>query len=878
MKKVTKLYSPEGKDFKVKVKGLSSVPRAQDDSDMQSNNDAEAPQPGYRYFTPQPDRKRPLLPPVPSTSTPAVHPKIREDDAQQSIKESFSKATALVDTNKGKKSNAGLLPPSLNPEHRPGTRPQFLTPQPTRHNSNLVDRTPSVNDGSPVGPDARPALKNEHLTFLNSSDSPDLSRSPSPHTPISPLAAPAHKTKKTASQHSLDSGLTTESSPSPSPNIPFLKEIFLSDRKSHRKLKRIVGALTGLVLGGFLFLGLYFGLEYSLVASIVMTIMATIIMSLTLAFSVRARCVAALMIPTLCTSRGRAAFLAIIVTLLLTGPIGNIYTNAKVTSNSLSCSAELAQNQTLLIRDVAREIFDVYVQTLMDSVRNLQEASATFQDAFQPVENALNEFLETLGNAKETVRDTASRCEQVINRAYEDCIQASNDGYRGCRNSLGRVPNFGNARLNEACNSFNNFRQEVCDNLGNTDVVCEVPTFVDNLLDRADRVIQKALNDILQLFNTDVDFESYWENRLNQSQTFDSIQAAIQQELEDSFSFLNLAFAVIDKILALSIVFLLIRSYQYHSKYHTKDNFDNCYITEEFKLLDERRQKSGLEPLLPLKKSERRQLINSSAVSLSKPEKGLFKLGLVTVLLHAVIATILIVADHGLFWLLSLISRHGRVRFEISGEGGTDLTIGGSGVLSPLIQSLFVAGFEATNEFNVSLDTERCLPNPVPPNEILSVGIGVLYLIALVMVLLQAYALRLRRRIASYFYPEREQERIQYLYNHTLQRRQNLFKLLKQRIRETKHEMEVKQRVSFIAYLSAKYPFWRRVFCWLGQEKRVCLGCADVDNGTFKSCGNPDCSGLYCRECLHEINSTCTLCQEIVAGSDLSRGVVEHRV
>ncbi|XP_022102122.1 DC-STAMP domain-containing protein 2-like [Acanthaster planci] len=395
---------------------------------------------------------------------------------------------------------------------------------------------------------------------------------------------------------------------------------------------------------------------------------------------------------------------------------------------------------------------------------------------------------------------------------------------------------------------------------------------------RHSETVTRALDDVRQLFNTDVDFETYWENRFNRSQTFDSIQAAIQQELEDSFSFLNLAFSVIDKIVAVSIVFLLIRSYQYHSKYRTKDRFDNCYITEEFKLLDERRQKSGREPLLPLKKSERRRLINLSSVSLSKPEKGLFKLGLVTVLLHAVIAAILILADYGLFWLLSLISRHGRVKFEISGGGGTDLTIGGSGVLSKLIQSLFVEGFAAASEFNVTLDTEHCLPNPVPPNEILSVGIGVLYLTALVMVLFQAYALRLRRRIASYFYPEREQERIHYLYNHTLQRRQNLFKLLKQRIRQTKHEMEVEQRVSFVAYLSAKYPFWRRVFLWLGQEKRVCLGCADVDNGTFKSCGNPDCSGLYCRECLHEINSTCTLCQEIVVGSDLSIGVVEHRV
>lgn len=58
-------------------------------------------------------------------------------------------------------------------------------------------------------------------------------------------------------------------------------------------------------------------------------------------FVVRARCVAALMVPTICTSRGRAAFLTFIVTLLLRGPIHNIYLNSNEVSDSMSCSAQV---------------------------------------------------------------------------------------------------------------------------------------------------------------------------------------------------------------------------------------------------------------------------------------------------------------------------------------------------------------------------------------------------------------------------------------------------------------------------------------------------------------------------------------------------------
>lgn len=58
--------------------------------------------------------------------------------------------------------------------------------------------------------------------------------------------------------------------------------------------------------------------------------------------TVRARCVAALMLPTLCTSKGRGAIYAIIIGLLLSGPIQNIYSNSEETSNSMSCSAEVS--------------------------------------------------------------------------------------------------------------------------------------------------------------------------------------------------------------------------------------------------------------------------------------------------------------------------------------------------------------------------------------------------------------------------------------------------------------------------------------------------------------------------------------------------------
>ena len=92
--------------------------------------------------------------------------------------------------------------------------------------------------------------------------------------------------------------------------------------------------------------------------------------------------------------------------------------------------------------------------------------------------------------------------------------------------------------LGQICD-IGNLGQGACDRLRDADAICEAPALVENLLRQAVGEIKKSLEDFLRMFDIDVDFQSYWESRVNQSQSFESIQAAIEQELEDSFSSLN---------------------------------------------------------------------------------------------------------------------------------------------------------------------------------------------------------------------------------------------------------------------------------------------------------------------------------------------------
>ncbi len=402
----------------------------------------------------------------------------------------------------------------------------------------------------------------------------------------------------------------------------------------------------------------------------------------------------------------------------------------------------------------------------------------------------------------------------------------------------------------------------VCKGYGTSaTAICQVPEFVDDTVSNT----LDGIGNVYEQFTTDINFLPYWDHRENKSNTFANIQESIEEDIDHAIEFIEYIFSILDKLIALSVVYLLYRSYMYHTDFRTKDKFDNFYITKKFEELDAARKEKGKKTLLPLKKSEKVRLIDVTSFRLSKPEKGLFKLGLANLLAHICIATILILVDYGLYWLLLVIKENGSIQVDLSGEGGVTLEISGSSAMSEFLREVFQEGFGYDSSFNVSYDNTRCLPVGSKPNHILATGIGICYVIALFTVLFQAYALRLRRRIAAYFYPEREMERLYFIYNDTLKKRQTLFKFLKDVIKQKKKERDATERVSLRVFLADRYPILKKIFkiLHITTEQRMCFGCDSDDDGTFKECkSDGKCTGLYCDECLKVTNNTCTICGE----------------
>ena len=143
------------------------------------------------------------------------------------------------------------------------------------------------------------------------------------------------------------------------------------DRGKDPVIRMIFSVICGLIIGFILFCWMYFCLSYPMIVALSVAIAVAILAILALALSRLVRCITALTLPSVCTTRGRIACIILVTGLLIGGPVKNIYHNMHEVSRSMACSAEQAFNQSMLLL----EPFDSMMQQLETTVAKLEYAA-----------------------------------------------------------------------------------------------------------------------------------------------------------------------------------------------------------------------------------------------------------------------------------------------------------------------------------------------------------------------------------------------------------------------------------------------------------------------------------------------------------------------
>lgn len=333
---------------------------------------------------------------------------------------------------------------------------------------------------------------------------------------------------------------------------------------------------------------------------------------------------------------------------------------------------------------------------------------------------------------------------------------------------------------------------------------------------------------------------------------------SVKEEVENHFrKYLN--FDVLLKVATmLSLLFLLICCWMYYFRFLHILSYDNVYATRLLKRYDQHCSERGSTQLFPLRPREKVKIIDSISLSMSQLERKSLLISLVLYLFQCVVTVILYVADWTLYTFMEIIIRN--VNQSDSSSWNETATF-----------RVDFINFELNIPF--SFDAKQCLVVPSQVSEKSVIILIVVYIILGLAVLSQAYCLRFRHAIVAYFYPERNSERIQYLYNKLLRKRERAKMTLKFQFPFRKANSVKIIRIATVppAVPAAADPGSRKtvkqsclsVVRKLGLFRRYCFVCGLAENSNFQKCNNfPVCLCIYCPCCFDDRNNTCLVCDE----------------
>ena len=175
-------------------------------------------------------------------------------------------------------------------------------------------------------------------------------------------------------------------------------------------------------------------------------------------------------------------------------------------------------------------------------------------------------------------------------------------------------------------------------------------------------------------------------------------------------------------------------------------------------------------------------------------------------------------------------------------------------------------GINIDGTFQAHITLDKCLPKPSSPSGGTVAGFLVLYLLALCFVMLRGYAMRMRRKIAAYYYPEQEASRMEYLHKTIRHKRIARQRFLRQEVKSAHKESFMKKKFRLSTWLTSKCPCMEKVIP--SREQLECSSCEEKQ-GAFGSVTLTKCTGVredvactavYCDDCRVILQGVCPLC------------------
>ncbi|XP_061574077.1 DC-STAMP domain-containing protein 2 [Cololabis saira] len=567
------------------------------------------------------------------------------------------------------------------------------------------------------------------------------------------------------------------------------------------------------------------------------------------------------MLPSMCSARGRSFLLLLFMSVLLSGPVSNTLQNTDRVASSLLCGAELAANQTQeLLQRAATPLFSV-LDDIREISRNAHAVAGRVRNFITALEESVRHVARTLRNVLHFLVDIGDVCNAKLGTPYRKCRQVFTEARSDCRDLLGDF-----SFLCDVVSSF----MPLCQLARAGELFCTIPSYIaQHLKQRLADPTVAAFRKMMEQFEFNISASVNLDLDANSSRSLRQVSQDIMREVSSDLQM----FQWLSEPLVYSSLFLLgwsfLRAVLYRRRYLRTLSFDNVYITAQFQELDQQLSSGGGASVLPLSRRERQTYISPLSFQLSGAERRSVVKGVASVLRHLLMGVLLVGLDFLLFWILDQVQH--QLKGDVVARAPVLLAVqvDGSGYASDVFRDL-VSSFNVLQGGNVTVISRKCLLEPSEPDYTACFLLGFLLGLALLVSLTGGLVQRCRRLVCAFYHPEREQERILFLHQQILDQRTALGRALRRSVVRNQADREDDGGggggggESLLQTLLTRFPGAAHLSRLLGPSSGLtCLACGEelrAEDADTVTCDVPRCSGSYCQPCFLSLGRTCGVC------------------
>ncbi|RZC37622.1 DC STAMP domain containing protein, partial [Asbolus verrucosus] len=428
-----------------------------------------------------------------------------------------------------------------------------------------------------------------------------------------------------------------------------LYKVFFS-KNDHRILKKIFSFLFGVLLGvGFYHLILV-DLNFTEGASLLMGAVMCLLLGFGNAFSSQIRCITLLTLPSFGGKVGRGVIKTFVVAFILSGPVENITNNGKEVVRVFACTTSLTFNLTktrfeLMFKPFSDALFGMKadVNEVKDTMRSMRDVSAPvvgevedesemrkMKEENDYIDKKLGdtsrskeiiEKYETRGEKEEAARfekmylkKIEMRCEDQFTRAAKKCRGMFQKAYDKCYETVTWVAAWllcWPMKLDFVCN--------IAEALGGASR-CDPAKDIDPGFGEGYSYLKRSRGQFSENFkNVKMQYQIGKIKELIDFRDSRDTAKAILHSVNSKRKILHKLLVILKRILAFVFLRIILNAQTYLDKYLTNIEFDNVYVTTYFRKIDARRKEQEKYTILPLKKIEKKKLVDPCT---PKPLKG----------------------------------------------------------------------------------------------------------------------------------------------------------------------------------------------------------------------------------------------------------------